>query len=166
MNILTIISAVLLLGFIIYGVEVFGLLPSYSAYASKWTDRVHLGGLHLWSIVTIVSALLMVPPMIEAGEENALQFLGFFAPLYLIAVGLTPEWESRPKQHRVHTICAIVCALCAIVWVVVVCHLWYILVALAVLVVEIAVCMGRKDAYVFWGEMVMFISAYVTLLAM
>lgn len=163
MTAIVFLSFCILAAFIGLGVCLFGLLRSYSAYAAKWTEELPLHNVHVWSLVTIVAAFLMVPPMIDAGEGNPLQFLGFFAPLYLILVGLTPEWETSKGQHRVHMAGAIVCALCAFAWLVLVRHLWYIVLIFALIFAGIAYLLKRFDAYVFWGEMIMFTSVYAAL---
>lgn len=157
-------SFILLFGFIGRGIFRFGLLPSYSAYASKWAEHVPLPtNLHLWSIVTIIAAILLTPAMTTIGEGNYFQFLGFFAPLYLIVVGLTPEYETRPRQKRIHNWGAIVCAILAVIWIAFVAQRWAIFLACSFIMFMIALAtQTHKKALIFWGEMVLFLSAYAT----
>ena len=157
-------SFILLFGFIGLGIFRFGLLPSYSAYASKWTEHVPLPtSLNLWSIVTILAAILLVPAMTSIGEGNYFQFLGFFAPLYLIVVGLTPEYETYRRQKRTHVIGAIICALCAIIWIAFVAQRWAIFLAYSFIMFMTALAtQTHKKALIFWGEMAFFFSTYAT----
>lgn len=153
-------------GFVILGVRKFGLLPSYSSYAAKWTEAVPINRFtHLWSIVTLVVGLLLIPAMLEAADGSAWQFLGFFAPLYLWAVAFTPEWETDKRQRVFHVVSAVTCAALSLVWIVFVLKLWfYVPIALF-----LAWCGGyltgtMRSSLVFWGEMAMFAAVYGCLL--
>ena len=159
----TIASLVIFAGFVILGEETFGQLPSYSAYAAKWTEKVPMHNVYLWSLVTIIVALLLVPAMLEVGEGNLLQCLGFFAPIYLVVVGFTPEWETNPTQKKVHVIGASLCALIATLWIVLVCRLWWVALCALALMLGISIATKRfKGNYVFWGEMALFAATYAT----
>lgn len=157
-------SFVLLFGFIGLGIFRFGLLPSYSAYAAKWSERCPLPtNLHFWSIVTILAALILTPVMTSIGEGQTLQFLGFFAPLYLIVVGLTPEYETNPRQKKIHIVGAIICSLCAIFWIAFVMNRWAVFLAcLFVTFVAAILTHTQQKSILFWGEIVLFLSTYVT----
>lgn len=157
-------SFILLFGFIGLGIFQFGLLPSYSAYASKWAERIPLPNrLNLWSIVTIIAAVLLIPAMIEIGEGNYFQFLGFFAPLYLLVVGLTPAYETDARQKRIHICGAIICALFAVIWVAFVAQRWAVFLACSFIMFMAALAtQTHKKALLFWGEMALFLSTYVT----
>lgn len=158
-------SAVILFGFTTISVWRFGWLKSYSSYADKWTAAVPMHNANLWSILTVVAAFLLVPAMLELGEGNPWQCLGFFAPLYLVVVGCTPEYNHKHQQRIVHIFGAIACAVIATAWICLVQHqLWTILVAAFV-----AWCIGYanatlKSCAVFWGEMTLFLAAYIAIL--
>lgn len=156
-------SFVLLFGFIGLGIFKFGLLPSYSAYASKWAERSLLPKrLNPWSIVTILAAFLLMPVMIDLGEGGMMQFLGFFAPLYLIIVGLTPGYETNPGARRVHIWGAAICAVCALIWMTAVMHRWAVVLAVAFIMWSISLATQTfKSSTIFWGEAVLFLSTYV-----
>jgi len=164
MTTLTLISFFLLFGFIGISIRKHTLLPSYSAYASKWwIDKVQ--NLNVWQVVTLLAAFLLMPPMIERGVGSALQFLGFFCPLYLIVVAFTPRWEESKKEHIIHSVGAGICAICAILWMALVCKVWYILLPVAAFVLILAYATNSlKSAITFWLEMVMFLASYVTVL--
>lgn len=161
----TLLSLVIFAVFIIIGIRKFGLLGSYSAYSSKWTEAVPLHNVNIWSIVTVIVAMLLAPALIEQGEGNPWQCLGFFAPIYLIVVAMTPRWETDKKQKCVHVIGAALCALIALLWLALVRHqLW-----LPVVTALAAWCAGyatvtAKKSLVFWAEMAAFSAVYVSLL--
>lgn len=166
MIIATLLSFLTLGVFIVLGVSKFGLLPSYSAYASKWEDVMPMTNTtHLWSLVTFAAAYLLVPVMIVLGEGNLAQCLGFFVPLYLMGVSLTPDWETKAVQHRVHTAFAVLCAAANVLWICLVCQLWWLLLIVAPAVAIVALLDGSLwSAKVFWGEMAMFLSAYLSII--
>lgn len=157
-------SAILLFGFIVLSVLTFGIQPSYSAFAAKWNEKVPLHNMHLWSICTIISALLLIPIMIEKGSENPLQFFGFIVPIYLIVVGLTPEYEQHKKESIVHTIAACVCAAIAIAWMFMVTHTYVFLpvCAFCALIVALGTDTLQKSL-IFWGEMSVFLATYMSI---
>lgn len=113
----TILALVIFVGFVAISVRKFGWQKSYSAYAAKWTEAVPINDhTHLWSIVTFIVALLMACGMLEQGEGHPLQFLGFFAPVYLAIVAFTPEYETNRQQRIVHVAGALLCAAASVAW--------------------------------------------------
>ena len=160
---LTVVSMTLLFAFIILGVAKFGILPSYSAQSTKWLEVYP--DFSIWMEVTLVASMLLVPVLIELGESNPFQFLGFFAPVYLIAVSFTPRWELDDQEHKYHVIFAALCAVAGVAWTLFVAHTALILlgVALAVVVVGLAT-KSLISAKVFWAEMVAFLSVYASIL--
>lgn len=154
-------SAVLLFGFIALSLFRFGLKGSYSAFARRWDAAYPIRNANLWSIVTIVAAMLLAPAMIELGEGSPAQSLGFFTPVYLIVVGLTPKYESVAAQNIAHVAFASVCAACACVWILFVAHVWLPLVIAAVVVLLLALATHTlRSSLTFWGEVIMFAATY------
>lgn len=157
----TILALVIFVGFVTFGVVKFGWQKSYSAFAPKWTEAAHIDNhTHLWSIVTIVVAILLAFGMIEQGEGHPIQFLGFFAPIYLIIVGFTPEYQMIKKQQIIHIVGTILCALCAIIWT-------YLAAPAAVLIVPFIVAWVAgivtktiERSLIFWSEMGMFAAVF------
>ena len=164
MLILTILSLLLLAGFT--GLSVIlnhGIPGSYSAFSAVWAEDPPK--INVWSVVTFIAAMAMVPPMVEAGDGNPVQFLGFFAPLYLIVVSLTPNWDTDKRQHRIHTAGAIVCAVLAVGWLLLIRHHWWVVaICLAVGCAAGWRTKSLRGSLVFWGEMVMFASVYLSLI--
>lgn len=162
---LTILSLLVLGGFIAWSIALWGIPESYSALAAKWTERCPINHFHVWSLVTIAAALFIVPPMIDVATGDPLQCLGFFAPLYLVAVGCTPTWESSRREHVIHSVAAGICAACALAWMLFVLGLVVVVVICAAGATIAAVntrTLGR--CVTFWLEVVMFVSVYVSLL--
>ena len=151
-------SLVIFAGWLALCIRKFGWLKSYSAYSTKW-DEGGQGG--LWTFATVISALLFVPAMLEAGDESPLQFLGFFAPVYLNVVAFTPKWESDRKQKLIHNIGSVVCVVCIVLWLVYALRLWYYI-PIAIALAAIAAYCTRtwEESYTLWLELAMFAAAY------
>lgn len=162
--IIALISCLIFTSFVILGVYKFTLLASYSAYSSKWAEKVPIKGMNLWSIVTFTAAILLVPVLIELGVNNPWQFLGFFTPLYLILVSFTPEWQTNKSQYKVHVVGALSCAIAAFGWLIFVQHqLLTVIVVADILLLISLLTQTLKKSYVFWLEMIMFASVYISI---
>ena len=161
-----VLSLVIFSSFLALSIWRFGWLGSYSGYAAKWTEFLSLGGnIHTWSIVTMAVAVLLCFSTIEAGDESPLQFLGFFAPVYLGVVALTPKWESDKKQKTIHYIGTFLCAVAAILWLILVLRLWfYIPIALALTFIAAYFTKTIKTSYFLWLEIALFAAVYGALL--
>lgn len=159
----TILALVIFVGFVAISVRKFGWLRSYSAYAAKWTEAVPINRhTHLWSIVTVIVALLLACGMLEQGEGHPLQFLGFFAPVYLAIVAFTPEYQDQPgdddkkRQRIIHYIGTILCAAASVAWV------WFagpqgtIFFSLIAALLLGILTRSINNSLIFWAEMAMF----------
>ena len=165
-------SIILMLTFIGISIYKFKLLSSYSVYSPAWDKVVPFKDMHLWSIITFFIALLFMPALIELGNGNILQFLGFFSPIYLMMIALFPLEDMTDNMHesdkkriernlKIHIISAILCAVAVLSWVIFVMKMWWM-----VLIAVVAVLIGGlltktlKSSFTFWSEMILFISGY------
>ena len=160
----TILGTILFFGFIIFNVFKFGILNSYSAYSTKWREIFPKWNINLWSLVTIISAFLVMPQLIQTGINSHFQFLGFFMPVYLIAVGLTPNWESNKKEHILHSIFALLCAVAAVIWIYLfkACYVHALIVFILTLIASL-ISKTTIKAYCFWLEMLIFLITFGSL---
>ena len=115
--------------------------------------------------MTFAVAFLMLPPMIEAGAGSLWQCVGFFAPLYLIVVALTPDWEKDRRQLWIHRGGAIVCALMSLLWLFIV-REDLALTFTVYVAVMVAGTASRtiERSWVFWLEAGLFLSVYASLM--
>ena len=147
-------SLALFAGWLALCVHKFGWLRSYSAYSTAWQSPA-------WTAATIFVAVLLLPAMLEAGDESPLQFLGFFTSVYLIIVALTPKWETDKKQKLIHNNGSVVCVVCVILWLVYALRLWYYIpVAIALAAVAAYLTKTWKESYTLWLELAMFAAVY------
>ena len=163
---LIILSVVILYGFIICGISKFGMLKSYSAYSAKWGELYPNHNMELWSVVTVLTAFLIFPVMLNAGDGDPAQCLGFFAPLYLVAVGLTPHYESNKSQEMAHKYLAMLCAVVSITWMVFVTGTWPAVLLCALIAFVAMMVTKTTGSLILWSELVMFVSVHWTLLVL
>lgn len=156
--VLTGLSAVLFFGFIILSVRKFGLLSCWSAYGEKWKDISKSKTSNWWSAVTMLSAAMLMPVLIELSGNPNFQFLGFLAPISLFLVGCTPDYQTNKTQNIVHQIGA---------WSAVVFILLYIFLipkmfifVLFYIVIGLLLSLAKEDTVIFWLEMAMYLSIY------
>lgn len=162
MYILTIISAVMLFGFMVIGIMKYGLLDCYSAYGPKWAEWYP--DINVWSVVTFLSAFLMVPVMLEVSFLSAWQFLGFLAPVSLFWVAASPNYQTDKFANIMHQCGAWGALTAAIAYVCIVPHLWWVAVAFGVTAAVLALIF--KNTWMFWGEVAVYSTIYAALLIM
>lgn len=158
-----IMALVLLGGFIGLSIWRFGLQKSYSAYARKWKEFIPMHNANVWSIVTVIVSILMTPALIEHASGSPIQFLGFLAPMYLIAVAMTPDYQTNQKQMLIHCLMTICCAVGFIAYVCFGLRLWFVpLICLAAFYFLIGLpTRSIKTSYILWDECAMFSAAFV-----
>lgn len=158
-----IISTLLLFGFIVLGVNKFGLLHSYSTYAYEWPKVVPIKNMNLWSIITIAAAFLITPVLLELASASAIQFVAFLVPVYLMVVALTPEFLTNKKQGIIHRVFTVLCMTGGFFWLFVVMKAWlvFLIVSAAMAILGFS-SKTLKTSNVFWLEMVFFLSVYIT----
>ncbi len=166
MIILAFLSVLVISIFIAISFSKFSVLDCYSDYYYPWKDAVQISNMNLWSIITFVFSILMLIPMIDAGEGNKVQFLGFLTPIYLISVALVPDYLSNRTNHILHSTFAYTCAVCAILWQILVTHTWYMILASAALLFISAIITKtlKKENITLWLELLMFLSVPLSLI--
>lgn len=163
-NLFTLLSCLLLFCFIFLGIGKFGILSSYSAYSSKWPEVCKLP-LNIWSVITFFAAVMLIPILIINLENNPLQFVGFLTPAYLIFVAVTPNWEKDKSEHIIHSVAAGLCAVGALVYIILIAKVWWVLlVGAGIALIGGLVTKTLKSCIVFWLEILMFLSVYITIL--
>ena len=166
MYILTILSAVMLFGFMGIGVKKYGLLSCYSAYGPLW-DKWH-PKLNIWSVITFISAALMVPALLEVSVFSAWQFLGFLAPVSLFWVAASPNYQTDKFANIMHQCGAWGAVVAAISYIVIISQLWgitliwWIVAGLALAAVVLGLVF--KGTLMLWGEIAVYSSIYSSML--
>ena len=162
----TILSLLLLVGFSVWAAQIKGEIPtSYSALGTDVGEYFPGAAVNPWSIATFAAAFLMAPPMVDAGDGSLWQCLGFFAPIYLIVVALTPDWEKDRRQRIIHRVGAGISAVMALLWLVIVRgDLGLTFVVYVAAMVAGTVSRSIERCWVFWLEVGLFLSVYSSLI--
>lgn len=165
----TILSMVMFIVFNCICIKKYGLLSCYSAYGKEWAnytkEHPQLTGLNIWSVVTIVTAALLLVPMIVSGKDSPLQFLCFFAPLHLFLVGITPRYTEKKTWNLVHQIGAWGCVICILLWLFLVVKMWAVIIPVFALAFVVAIgTRTLKESCLYYLEMAMYLSTYLVLL--
>ena len=162
--ILTAVSAIMFFGFVGICVLRFGLLSCYSAYGPKWETDIP-GHFNIWSIVTILSALMIAPVSIQTGESSPWQFLGYLAPASLILVGITPDYQTNTFAYILHQIGALGAVLFITLYSILIPRLVTVILGWIGMAILASFIYGFKKTWMFWAEMAMYVSTYFILFA-
>lgn len=165
--VLTLLSAVMFFGFVGICVYIYGLLTCYSAYGPAWAKTPPYSfAYNPWIVVTVFTAMMLVPVTIELADGNPWQFAGFLCPALLLFVGLTPDYGRNKMAGIVHSACAGLAALLSVVYILCVFpQLWWLLV-IYVAAAAITTVISGKDYWLLWFELAAYLGIYTTVLLM
>ena len=159
---LTSISASLFLGFVLICIGQFGIQSCYSAYGPLWHKECPK--VNIWSIVTFITAVLLVPPILELSKDNSWQAVAFFCPALLIFVAATPDYDVNKFTHIVHGAAAGISAVLSILFIIFFYpSLWLIPVAYLILATDCMLIVGVWSA-MFWYEMTAYAMIYTLMI--
>ena len=167
----TFLSMILLVAFNIICLKKFGLLSCYSAYGAKWGDweKEHhfTNGLNIWSVITFLTAALLIPPMLTTSAGNPLQFLCFFAPVYLFLVAFTPYYTESKVDNLIHQIGSWTCVVFILFWLIFVVHKWFVLLPVTILTLVVGLGTNTfKESVIYYLEVIMYITTYIVMITM
>lgn len=148
--------------FLCVSIRKFGLRRSYSSFAPYWKEEVKIHNVNLWSLVTIVSAILLAFGMIEVGSGSNFQFLGFLTPVYLVVVALTPEYQTNIGQRIAHLLFTYLCVIGFLLYLCFVLRLGTLLIAPAIVFLAIGFAsQSLRVCGILWLEQVLFLTAFL-----
>lgn len=154
--------------FIIYNAVallLFGVPKSLSMTYYLFKDRVETLKWLFPSMMTLLTVFLM-PCWLEISEGSPFQFTAFLSAAGVLFVGAAPAFKSSSLENMVHQVSAYICAAAAIAWICLVTPYWWIiLIVLAVIALLAYVTKTIKSSYIYWLEMVAFISTFISIVA-
>jgi hypothetical protein len=119
----------------------------------------------LFPAMIALLCILLIPCWLELSDGSNFQFLAFLAPAALMFVGFTPAFNDADMYKTIHNIAAYTCAVFAMLWIILVTPFWYIiLIVLGVIAVAAVLTKTWKTCYIYWLEMVAFISLFISIL--
>lgn len=156
------LSFLVLFGFMAFCIIRYGLKDCFSRYSYRWETAPQ--ALNWWSLDIIVSALLLMPIMLDLSDGNKWQFLGFLAPISMLLVGFTPRWATNNAQYIVHNVGVVLATLFSIAFAIIIPKtVWLILILGALAGIATLI---YKKAFIFWLEIAMYVAIYGILLSM
>lgn len=167
MNWILIFSVIAFCIYLVYNIaalSLFGVPKSlsmtYYLFKEKWSwSRC------LFPIMMLSMAGLLMPAWIEMSTNTNFQFLAFLAAAGIIFTGAAPAFKSSELEQSVHMTSAVVAAICALLWVILVPHLWYVILAwFVVFAVAAYFTHTVKTSFIYWLETVAFLSTFTSVL--
>lgn len=168
MYILSIISFLLLVGFLLLAAMRFGVPAMVSDVyyqLQKCTGREVIGDKRkrnygwVFTAVMVASAILMLIPMLDCGR--GIQCLAFLGCAGLMFVGAAPNYIDRDTLP-IHKCGAIVAAIGCVGWCMSVNLAPTILLAIAVLITYFHTAKNPKTVGYYWAEIAAFLDVYLT----
>lgn len=154
--------------FLIYNIIallLFGVPKSLSMTYYLFKDRENILKFLFPSMMTLLAFFLM-PAWIEMSEGSPFQFTAFLSAAAILFVGAAPAFKDSDMENKVHSIAACICAAAAIAWICLVTPYWYvILIVLGVITAIAIVTKTWKTGYIYWLEMVAFVSTFISIIA-
>lgn len=116
-------------------------------------------------IMMLLLAIFLMPAWLEISEGSYFQFMAFLSAGSILFVGGAPAFMDSSLENKVHSVSAIVAAIMAILWICLVTPYWWIILIIFVIIASLAyVTKTIKSSYIYWLEMVAFISTFTTII--
>lgn len=145
-------------------IKKYGIVESYSRYGLLYERNKEKRQTNWWSVGTIVSAMLMIPSCLELGDGNALQFLCFIAPINLLVIGFTPDFEKDKTTYIIHHIAGYLLGIVTILLSIYVFHNWWLLlIVIAAFIGAGLATRSVEKCYTLWAELAAYAYTYITL---
>ena len=143
----------------------FGVPKSLSMTYYLFKERVNALKILFPSMMTFLGIFLM-PCWIEMSEGSPFQFLAFLSAASLLFVAFAPAFKESDLENIVHQIGAYCCAAFALLWIILVTPYWYVILIVLGIVVALAfVTKTIKSGYIYWLEIVAFVSTFISMVA-
>lgn len=155
--ILTFISLVLLVAYIVYAIRLIKGIP-FSISDTYYQLEKHNHPKWLFQLYMIVPAFLLLPAWLDLPEEH-LQFLAFLSCGGLIFVGAAPCFKLE-LEGKIHYSATIICGISGLAWV---CLTGFWLIPLILFALGIYFTY-RYQKPLFWTECALFISVYLSVI--
>ena len=120
----------------------------------------------LFPSMMIILAFLLSPVWLEISKNSDFQFTAFLSVLGVLFVGGAPAFKKSSMENAIHTFAAYFCAASAIAWICLVTSYWYIILIVFIIILILALITKTwKSSYVYWIEIVAFISTFASIIA-
>lgn len=153
--------------FLIYNIVtllIFGVPKSLSMTFYLFKERLDILKVLFPTMIAMLVICLM-PCWIQISEGSNFQFLSFLSAASLGFVGAAPAFKSSSLENSVHQVSAYLCAAFALLWIILVTPYWYVILIVLGIVTALAIVTKTwKTSYIYWLEMVAFVSTFISIL--
>jgi hypothetical protein len=154
---LLLISTAIFLGYNAFIVSKFGIPKSLSDSFYLLNEvRNNLG--YLFTIALYGMAFTLLPVWMDIPVGENVEFLKFFCGAFLAFVGAAPMFKSVDKPW--HGIFAMMSAITGLLWIIIATPFWYVVLIILAIMLLLMWITKTSKCYVYWLEMVMFVSIY------
>ncbi len=154
--------------FLIYNIValvLFGVPKSLSMTYYLFKNKIDTLKFLFPALMTMLTVFLM-PCWLEMSEGSNFQFTAFLSAAGVLFVGAAPAFLNSSLENMVHQVSACICAAAALAWICLVTPYWYIiLIVFAVIALIAWLTKTLKTSYIYWLEMVAFISTFISMVA-
>lgn len=162
---LTLVGFAIFILYIITSVLMFGIPASISeTYYLFESRKRNLGS--VFTIMMFSLVFLLISPFLEITPDNW-QFLAFLSVTGIAFVGAAPLFKKKGLENIIHTYGAISAAVFSLIWIFV-CYpsSWDSIMHAIIIVLILSLLFSRRLYYskLFWVEMVMFLSIFLSII--
>lgn len=119
----------------------------------------------LFPITMVICVGLLVPGWLDILEGSNWQFLAFLCPMAILFMSMAPDFKNNILEYKVHAISTIIAALLALFSIIFVLNGGYILIFVSILLLLISITSSTlKNCWLYWLEMIIFISTYLSII--
>ena len=160
---LGLLGIILFCVYVIITICVFKIPESLSASYYYWIEKKQNWP---FRVVLIVSAIWLMFPMIDLGKDSIWQFTGFLAPACLVFTGAAADFMNKKLVDKwLHPISACLCAVSSLVWQYCIAEMLIFLpISAIILLITSLLTKTLKRCYIFWLEMICFLSIFCCLI--
>lgn len=109
--------------------------------------------------------IFLMPCLLQLSCNSDFQCFAFLSMLSLLFVGICPRILEYNIESKIHNIAAIISTIFAILWIILVTPYWYVILIIFACITAVAILTKTwKTCYIYWLEIVTFISTFISII--
>lgn len=119
---------------------------------------------HLFTIMMVSMAMLLIPAWLDISEGSNFQFTAFIAACGIISTGMIPEFKKNKFNNTAHTVSALIAAAGSIAWIILVAGAWSTILLYLLFVILLSfLTSSYKTSFTYWMETVAFLATFTSI---